>query len=492
MIRGPAASPASSATRSAWSPAQTTSWSTVRARPGDRPRSRPARRSMPVTVVDSSDLAAGGHDVLGERPAIGGEVGDRRVPASAVRRGRRRAARSRGCPTGSTRRSPGTPLAAAVAPARPAAPARPVDRDDELAALVVGQLALARSTPAAAAARGCTARPSGCRACSRCRRARRRSCGRSGGPPTRSSFSRTTTRVPGRRRVISRPMARPTMPAPTIPKVCSVTPASLPGRVTVAGRESSCDEVDRPGADPRVEMPGGMVARGTSPVGALRNWRRQPGRPEMLFMRTRLRARGARPRRPRPCWSRQPTACTTSVDADVVESERRTPVRPGPRTGGRRSAVGGQTTMPTLAPGWAWRLNRSRIDRHTKLAVSRCGREVDPSGGEVGSHRHEDDRLLGLGSRAGGAVLRLARRGSGWRVSAGPRLTSWQPRGSPQMNSSVPSVHLPKAAILLGTRATATGTPWNWRAGEGRSCESLIPIRRSCASPAVAEPERVA
>lgn len=38
---------------------------------------------------------------------------------------------------------------------------------------------------------------------------------------TARSFSSTTTRVPGRRRAISRPVARPTMPAPTMPIVSS-------------------------------------------------------------------------------------------------------------------------------------------------------------------------------------------------------------------------------------------------------------------------------
>src|SRR4051812_6134987 len=114
------------------------------------------------------------------------------------------------------------------------------------------------------------------------------------------------------------------MPPPMMPNVCSVTPASRRSRVPVAGRESECDEVDRRGPEPRAEMPGRMVARGTSPAGALRPGQGRPGRPERRSCGQGY-GRGERVRAdhdPAGVVSPQPE---TSVDPDLAWSSGETP-----------------------------------------------------------------------------------------------------------------------------------------------------------------------
>src|SRR4051812_23495845 len=65
---------------------------------------------------------------------------------------------------------------------------------------------------------------------------------------TRLSFSTTTTRAPGRRLVSSRPIARPTMPAPMIPIVSSLILGTLVAAGDAAGsrlRGIGCAETER-------------------------------------------------------------------------------------------------------------------------------------------------------------------------------------------------------------------------------------------------------
>ena len=91
-----------------------------------------------------------------------------------------------------------------------------VEGDDELAAALVRDPVLVAVRVERVAALGAELGLQGARACSRCRRGRRRSCGSSGG-------RRCPARAPGRgrgrpgvRRSSSRAVARPRIPAPTM------------------------------------------------------------------------------------------------------------------------------------------------------------------------------------------------------------------------------------------------------------------------------------
>ena len=145
-------------------------------------RSRRPRTATPVHAGVADHLAAGGADVVGERGGDRGEVDDRRL--RGVERGdagRVRLDRSRS-PAASTRRRPGTPLAAPRrASSSSAGQLARVERDDHLAAALVGDPALLAVAPPARARPRRTAAPSATPARSRCRRGRRRSCGPSGG-----------------------------------------------------------------------------------------------------------------------------------------------------------------------------------------------------------------------------------------------------------------------------------------------------------------------
>ena len=90
-----------------------------------------------------------------------------------------------------------------------------VQRDDQLAALLVRDPVLARSSRRASRDPRCRAGPSASRARSRCPRGRRRSCGRSGARRCRARAPARARGRPGVRCSNSRAVARPRMPAPT-------------------------------------------------------------------------------------------------------------------------------------------------------------------------------------------------------------------------------------------------------------------------------------
>src|SRR5687768_11667077 len=79
---------------------------------------------------------------------------------------------------------------------------------------------------------------------------------------TRSSFSSTTTRLPGRRRVSSRAIASPTMPAPTTPITSSamgvgISPAPGGERLVHLEQQFAAGERLLQEGDVRVQHPGG-------------------------------------------------------------------------------------------------------------------------------------------------------------------------------------------------------------------------------------------
>ena len=145
----------------------------------DERRRRPA--GSPVTAADVPYVAPGGPQLARHRLGDGGVVGDRggrRVQGGQPGRMRLELADLAGVDPTQARHAvlPGRPLqrvqAADLVRRRPR---RPACRRRRRAARA------RRSSPPGAAGRGCTARPSGCPAGSRCRRAPPRSCGRSGG-----------------------------------------------------------------------------------------------------------------------------------------------------------------------------------------------------------------------------------------------------------------------------------------------------------------------
>ena len=147
-------------------------------------------RPHPCDTRTDEDAPAGRLDVLGDRLGdrdVVGDGGRRRTQGRQAERvrldlgdlGRRRRA-SGPAPDSRWRSSPGRPTGRARCPRRPP----PACRTRRTGARAQ------HSSPSAAGGLVCTAPPSGCLACSRYRRVRRRSCGRSGarrdGPPSRT------------------------------------------------------------------------------------------------------------------------------------------------------------------------------------------------------------------------------------------------------------------------------------------------------------------
>ena len=194
-------------------------------RSGDRragrrrePSTAPPRAPRPPRRRAEHDLAARRAHVVGERPRDRGEVDDRglrRVQRGDARGVRLDRADPRRVEPAQTRHAVrlAAPRRARRAPAarRRRAP-RSACRSARTASPRASQYAASSRTPST------QSRALSDPARSRCRRARRRSCGPSGARPTRSSRSSTTTRRRGSRAASSRATASPTIPPPTTAK----------------------------------------------------------------------------------------------------------------------------------------------------------------------------------------------------------------------------------------------------------------------------------